>query len=120
MSTSFVRGGLILGTIAVIALGVLLWSQQCTGPRPRVISTEIQEPASEGDPYVVRAVVENTGRGEGQVSVDFRLESAGGVQYEATKTVDLNGHDRLTVSQEVFAPSGAEYQLSARVQYPVQ
>jgi hypothetical protein len=120
MSASLTRSAFLIGAVLAIALAVLLWTQECTGPRPHLVSTEVQEPASEGDPYIVRAVIENTGRGEGHVSVDFRLESADGERYEATRTADLTGHERLTISEEVFAPSGGEYRLSAKVHYPVQ
>jgi hypothetical protein len=84
------------------------------------VSAELEDPASEGDPFVVRAVIANRGRGEGTVSVEFHLRSEDGQTFKAKTTVDLESRETITVSEEIHAPPGGEYEPSARVDYPVR
>jgi hypothetical protein len=114
---------LVVGAaLSVAAIGVLtfLWASECSGPSPEVVSAELEEPASEGDPFVVRAVIENRGRGPGTVSVEFRLRAEDGQTFKTKTVVDLESRETITVSEEIHAPPGAEYEASARVDYPVR
>jgi hypothetical protein len=107
------------GAIGVLALLAFLWSANCTGPRPHVVSTQLQAPVNAGDPYIARAMVENRDGHGGSVSVQFRLLDSAGHRFEAQKTVQLESHEHLNVSAEIYAPM-SDYRVKASVDYPVQ
>ena len=110
----------IASSITVVAVVAFFWASECAGPEPRLVETQLEEPQSEGDPYVVRALIENEGSGKGMVSVEFRLIDAEGRSFVASTTADVEGHEQITVSEEIRAPPSTGYSVEARVDYPVR
>lgn len=92
----------------------------CAGPRPEVVSHELGDPASPGDPYILTVVVKNAGRGEGQVEVVGQLlsESSEEVLAQSAELVDLDAHEVVHVSIELRPNQPGPYRTVATVKYP--
>lgn len=109
----------LLLTLFTITALAALWVINCSGPAPAVVEVRLQEPEQPGAAYVVEAVIENKGRGEGEVKVLFRLrDKETGRMFEKDETVLLRGDERISAAVEIHAPL-AEYEAQADAQYPV-
>jgi len=103
-----------------LAVVVVAWVAQCSGPLPIVEAQEMEEPEQPGDPYRVVAVVRNAGPGHGEIRVTFRLRDAGsGAAYAEERTIELERGDTIRVVAELHAPPRA-YQAEVDAAYPVR
>jgi hypothetical protein len=108
-----------LAVVLFVAVGVTLWLRNCTGPEPQLVEAYFEAPSESGRPYSAIAVVRNQGRGEGEMSVVFRLiDRATGVAYEAVTSVQIRPHETIAAQAEVLAPAGRDYDLKVDVVYP--
>lgn len=109
----------VIAALAVAAAAVL-WVLNCSGPQAQVESVRLQEPSGPGEPYQIEATVHNTGPGEGQVVLTFRLhDQATGEIYQTEGTAQIKSDETLNVSAEIRAPRG-DYRPEVKVEYPVR
>lgn len=107
---------LLIGAIVAIGLG----TAACFGPKPTVVSHELQPPEQPGQPWVMYATVENRGRGEGQVAVSARLldPETGDVLAENEITARFQGHETITVAIELDPPTDGPFEEQIEAEYP--
>jgi hypothetical protein len=96
--------------LALLALG-------CRGPRPRVVSKAHR--AARGGGSVLEVVIENAGKGEGQVQVEATLHSSGGAVLRAEREVTLRAHERVLVNLPFDVPADGSYRAEVMARYPV-
>lgn len=108
-----------LALVVVLAAGIgLLWVRSCSGPDPVVESVRLVEPASDGAPYRVEAVVRNRGVGQGQVALTVRLrDRTSGRTLQQDKRVQLERDETMLAVVEVMAPRGS-YAPQVEASYP--
>lgn len=104
--------------LVVVSLAVFGWVANCSGPDAEVTDVQLREPGEDGGPYVVDALVKNTRRGTGQVSVTFELRNEETSEtYRVEEQVQLESKGEVRVTGEVDAPEG-RYRPEVRVEYP--
>lgn len=103
---------------AMVLLGIA--ASACLGPKPTVLSHELQPPEQPGQPWVMYATVENRGRGEGQVAVTARLidPATGDVLAENEVTAQFLGHETITVAIELQPQTDGPFEEQVEAEYP--
>lgn len=101
-----------MGARAVIALAL---AAACAGPAP---SAEIVAVTPSPEPGHERALVavHNAG-GQGEVTIEVTLHAQGGRPIRETKTLDMEAHERLSLTIDVPAPAG-DYTATVAAKYP--
>ncbi len=99
---------------------ILATTAACFGPKPTVLTHELQPPEQPGQPWVLYATVENRGRGEGQVAVTARLldPETGDVLAENETTAQFRGHETITVAIELQPPTDGPFEEEVEAEYP--
>ena len=109
--------GTVLGAIALITI---FWITSCAGPKPTVVEATFDPPAAAGQPYHLRALVENGGGGRGEVGITFRMkDQASGRIYEEQSTLTLKPHEQALAVAQLALPAG-DYTLKVEAEYPPQ
>jgi hypothetical protein len=109
----------LLPLFAALAAAVL-WVSNCSGPRPSVLDVQVTEPEMPDQPYRVEATVQNTGSGQGQANVTFRLrDTATGQSFQDERQVQLDARETAHVVAEIQAPTGS-YEPEVEVEYPAR
>jgi hypothetical protein len=106
--------------VALAAAAAVSWVANCSGPAPAVdgASVRLIEPSAEGAPYRVEAVVRNTRRGHGEVTVNARLhDRTSGLSAQAEQQVTLGAHETVLVVIDVQASRGS-YVPEVTAEYP--
>lgn len=103
---------------AIVVLGVT--AAACFGPKPTVLSHELEPPEQPGQPWVMYATVENRGRGEGQVAVTARLidPTTGDVLAENEVTAQFRSHETITVAIDLQPPMDGPFEERVEAEYP--
>ena len=106
------------GLIGLAAILTVLWVMNCSGPQPSVSNVRLIEPSNQGAPYRIESLIQNEGRGHGQVAVKFRLRDRTTEQtiQEDRKAV-LEPGETARVSAEIQAPPG-DYAPEVEAEYP--
>jgi hypothetical protein len=102
-----------------VAIVIGLWVTHCSGPQPHVVGAPLlRAPSQAGQAYRIEAVVANSGPGQGQVQVTFRLrDTSTGLAYENQEQADLEPGEQVRVVSEIAAPDGS-YEPEVEVRYP--
>lgn len=100
-----------MGARAVIALAL---AAACAGPAPFASVVAVMPSPVPGRERVL-AVVHNAG-GKGEITLEVTLR-ARGRSIRETKTLDMEAHERLSLTIDVPAPPG-DYTATAAAKYP--
>lgn len=100
----------LVALLAVILACGALWVRGCSGPRPQLVSARMRG-------QVAEAVVKNTGFGEGQVQVDFRVRPRSGPPVLRSEKATLRAHETARVETRIEGARGDE-QVDVEVDYP--
>ena len=108
----------ILPIAAVVLLAVS--TAACFGPKPTVLSHELEPPEQPGQPWVIYVTVENRSRGEGQVAVTARLidPATRDVLAENEVTAQFRGHETITVAIELQPQTAGPFEEQVEAEYP--
>ena len=87
----------------------------CAGPEPsaRIVTVA---PSPEPGHERVAIAVHNAG-GEGEITLEVTLRAPGGRSIRKTETVDLEAHERLSLTVDVPAPPD-DYTATVSAKYP--
>ena len=107
-------------TVGLLIAVPVLWVLKCSGPEPTVGDLRMVPPPGEGAPYLVEALVRNSGPGHGQVAVTFRLvDRKTGHTVEEDRKAQLEPGEASWVSAQIYAPP-SEYEPHVEVSYPAR
>lgn len=108
----------LLLTASIVALSVAMVA--CFGPKPTVLSHELEPPAQAGQPWVMRVTVENRSRGSGQIAITVRLRDpdTGAVLAQDEATPELRGHQTITVAIELRPAGDGPFREEVDAEYP--
>jgi hypothetical protein len=110
--------GKIRSALLLTACTLLLTA--CLGPKPKVVSYDLREPAQDGDPYVMLVTIHNRSRGAGEISVEVSLRTAGSSTVVATgqDEAQLHGHETVQVAIELHPGAPGPYEAAVDAVYP--
>ena len=96
---------------------VVLLLAGCAGPKPEVESVRVQR-VRDGKALVTIALRNQNG-GDGEATVDVTLrDGSGAVVAREEIDVDLEPHERVTVSREIPVPGAGDVVALAEARYP--